>query len=401
MKTYYFALLFLLAGFAHSTEPGFVPLFEGEQVLHWKQCGPGGLTIDSQGVGTTWWPAGKRYYGVAWYSAQPFGDFVLRGEFQPVSTTYNSGIRLRFSEPGSDPAVVSQSGYEICITSEVNGEPNTRTGAIAHEQAPARAAEIRPLPEWNIIEVSVEKQNFEVTINGTKVTRFKGNKALSGYIGIETHMKGPVRWRNLRIQPLSAGSPSVAVATTTPTTMPAATSVPAPVLPPIQTDPNQPRIEVIRDQGPNAVEWALAPLEEPIPPNIRQNLTYLREDLLDEAKAGSKAPAEAYTLGSVYCDKILQALELREQARVEAGYRAAQAVADIKVSNSQLDARRNYQMSWPQYYREESQRAALREQETNRADLKKEKVKVDWAERARRMRPLLDQSYREVREAMR
>ena len=172
-------------------------------------------------------------------------------------------------------------------------------------------------------------------------------------------------------------------------------------LPPIQTDPNQPRIEVIRDQGPNAVEWALAPLEEPTPPNIRQNLTYLREDLLDEAKAGPKAPAEAYTLGSDYCDKILAALRLREQARVQAGYRAAQADADIKVTNSQLDARRNYQMSWPQYHREESQRAALREQETNKADLKKEKVKVEWAARADQMRVALDAGYRQFREAMR
>lgn len=205
----------------------------------------------------------------------------------------------------------------------------------------------------------------------------------------------------IRVEGIS--SPAVAV-TITPQpssspSMPLAPSLPPP--PPIQTDPNQPRIEVIRDQGPNAVEWALAPLEEPIPPNIRQNLTYLREDLLDEAKAGPKAPAEAYSLGSDYCDKILAALRLREQARVQAGYRAAQADADIKVTNSQLDARRNYQMSWPQYQREESQRAALREQETSRADLKKEKVKVEWAARADQMRVALDAGYRQFREAIR
>ena len=187
-----------------------------------------------------------------------------------------------------------------------------------------------------------------------------------------------------------------------PTGRTALASSPAPApLPPIQTDPNQPRIEVIRDQGPNATEWVLAPLDEPIPANIRQNLTYLREDLLDEAKSGPKVAAEAYTAGSEYCDKILAALRLREQARVQAGYRAAQADADIQVTNSQLDARRNYQMSWPQYYREESQRAALREKEGNKADLKKEKVKLEWAGRADQMRPLLDDQYRKLREAMR
>ena len=58
-------------------------------------------------------------------------------------------------------------------------------------------------------------------------------------------------------------------------------------------------------------------------------------------------------------------------------------------------------MSWPQYQREESQRAALREQETNKADLKKEKVKVEWAGRVVKMRPVLDDLYRQVRAAMR
>jgi hypothetical protein len=174
-----------------------------------------------------------------------------------------------------------------------------------------------------------------------------------------------------------------------------------PLLATIQSDANQPRIEVIKDQGPNATEWALTPLDEAIPADIRQNLTFLREDLLDEGKKAAKASPEAYKLASDYCDKLLAALDQRELARVNAGYAAAQADANKNFSNSALDARRNHQMSWPQFSREESQRAALRESETNKADVKKQRLKVEWATRSTHMRTYLDNLYRQFREAMR
>jgi hypothetical protein len=169
----------------------------------------------------------------------------------------------------------------------------------------------------------------------------------------------------------------------------------------VQTDANQPRIEVIKDQGPNAAEWALTPLDEAIPTDIRQNLTFLREDLLDEGKKAAKASPEAYKLASDYCDKILSALDQRDLARVNAGYASAQADAGKRISTQALDARRNHQMSWPQYAREESQRTALRENEADKADVKKQRLKVEWTSRAVQMRTYLDDLYRQLREAMR
>ncbi len=186
-----------------------------------------------------------------------------------------------------------------------------------------------------------------------------------------------------------------------PTTSGSPKATPAVPLSMIQSAADQPRIEVIKDQGPNATEWALTPLDEAIPTDIRQNLTFLREDLLDESKKAAKSSPEAYKLASDYCDKILAALDQRDLARVNAGYRASQADADKRTSTQALDARRNHQMSWPQYAREESQRAALRENETDKADVKKERLKVDWATRSVRMRSYLDDLYRQLREAMR
>lgn len=169
----------------------------------------------------------------------------------------------------------------------------------------------------------------------------------------------------------------------------------------IQTDANQPRLEVIKDQGPNATEWALTPLDKTIPADIRQNLTLLREDLLDEGKRAAKAKPEAYRLASEYCDKLLVALDQRDLARVNAGYASAQADANKRTSTQALDARRNYKMSWPQYAREESQRAALRENEADKADVKKQRLKVEWTQSSVQMRSYLDDLYRRLREVMR
>lgn len=197
---------------------------------------------------------------------------------------------------------------------------------------------------------------------------------------------GPVQFRNLRIRDLTNSAPA---------------ATPPPLPDTVLTDSNQPRIQVIKEQGPNAMEWVLMPLGNALPGDIRQNLTYLREDLLDESQKAPKARAAAYALATDYCDKLLAALSQREIANVNAGYRAAQADADKAFTNQALSARRNYQMNWPQYAREESQRAALRENETDKADVKKERLKVEWATRAEQMRTHLDDLYRKLREALR
>lgn len=170
----------------------------------------------------------------------------------------------------------------------------------------------------------------------------------------------------------------------------------------VETDGDKTRIEVLKEQGPNCAEWALAPLDEAIPENIRQNLVRLREDLLDEGKSEeAKSGPEAYKQASLYCDKILTALDQREMARAKVGYRSAQADANRATGNSALNARRNYKMSWPQYAREESQRAALRTHEVDKASVNKEGIRVEWSDKASKMRVYLDTLYRKFRELLR
>ncbi|MFN0078531.1 MAG: family 16 glycoside hydrolase [Prosthecobacter sp.] len=360
-----------------AVEPGFVSLFEGPNASAWQQSGPGQMKI-ANGIATCVSPS---KWGVAVFGSRSFADFTLKLEFKGMKTEFNSGVWLRIPSISGEINALAASRYEVGIRHSSAGLGRS-TGAIWGLQ-PAFLDTVRT-GDWNEMEVTVSGQRYTVKLNGQTVNDFTGSKSLSGYIGLESNAEGPVQFRNVRIKDLTA-----------PSTEPAAP------LAMIQTDANQPRIEVIKDQGPNATEWALTPLDEAIPADIRQNLTFLREDLLDEGKKAAKSSPEAYKLATDYCDKLLAALSQREIARVQAGYQAAQADANKATSTQALDARRNHQMSWPQFSREESQRAALRETETNKADVKKQRLTVEWATRAEQMRSYLDNTYRQLREAMR
>lgn len=163
----------------------------------------------------------------------------------------------------------------------------------------------------------------------------------------------------------------------------------------------QSSVSTLSQQAPNAITWALAPLEQSVPDDIRQSLTYLREDLLDEGKLATNTQANAYNRGYQLCNNLIAALDEREKTAVRAGYRAAQADANIRVTSQALEARRNYKMSWPQYAREQSQRSEIQRQQNSGSALIKESVKVEWSNRASVLRRTLDDLYAKYREDLR
>lgn len=193
-------------------------------------------------------------------------------------------------------------------------------------------------------------------------------------------------------QPTPAAPPPQTVLTQPPVT-------PLPATPPPESSPAV--IEVFSRESQNLIAWALAPLEDATPADIRQNLTFIREDLIDEGKTKPSASLDAYRAAFYLCEDLLSALNERDRARAAAGYRAAQATANQSTSNQALDARRNYLMSWPQYEREQSQRNALTQQNQARTAVANEAQKVAWTTATTRLRTTLDTRYRAFRAALR
>jgi hypothetical protein len=166
--------------------------------------------------------------------------------------------------------------------------------------------------------------------------------------------------------------------------------------------PDQTCVEILSEQAPNALEWALAPLDRTTPPDIRKNLTLLRENLLDEKAKKPAAGAEAYTLGRELCNDLIATLDERDKALVRAGYTAAQANVNMgEITDQALEARRNYQMRWPQFFRERDQRDELRKEKQNGAALTKQRPILEWADRSAQIRTIVDALYAQYREAAR
>ena len=98
-------------------------------------------------------------------------------------------------------------------------------------------------------------------------------------------------------------------------------------------------LQVLSQHGPNLSSWALAPIEQGIPDAIRQNITFLREDIVDEGKTKPQASLESYRAAYQYCSTIIAVLDEREKMLLKAGYRAVQAKVVTPATNQALEAR--------------------------------------------------------------
>ena len=210
-----------------------------------------------------------------------------------------------------------------------------------------------------------------------------------------------------KIVPTPSASVSKPVSTPAPATptpvLVVMKSTPAPVAPPTAATPAPAPslLPSFSKQIPNISAWVLAPLEQSVPADIRQNLTFLREDLVDEAKRKPAASTAAYQAGAQLCNTLLAILDERNQAQVRAGFRGVEANARTGITSQALEARRNYMMSWPQYAREGAQRAELKSQAINNAQVMKERPKVEWSQRTAQLGKILDNLYAQFRAALR
>jgi hypothetical protein len=199
------------ADVAPVVETGFTALFDASSTAKWRMAGPGGFVQETRNAddGT---PYGVLRsdggMGLFWYAAKQFKNFVLRLDWKATGPDDNSGVFVRFPDPGNDPWVAVDHGYEIQIDDfgrDAQGQPNDpvfSTGAVYGFAGPTRfASRLRGV--WNQFEIRVEAQRYRVNLNGVPVTDFTGDRALEGFIGIQNHGAGSsVLFRNIRVKSL-------------------------------------------------------------------------------------------------------------------------------------------------------------------------------------------------------
>ena len=98
-----------------------MPLLADAALKDWKQAGPGKFTVEN-GVATA-----SGGMGLWWYTGRQFTNFVLRGEFVQEQPIADSGVFVRFPDPGNDPWVAVKRGHEFEI-----GDPAPERPDVAH-----------------------------------------------------------------------------------------------------------------------------------------------------------------------------------------------------------------------------------------------------------------------------
>ena len=178
----------------------FLNLFNGETLDDWKMAGKGSFAI-LQKENALQTQGGM---GLLWYYKRKFKDFILELEWKTSSKGDNSGVFVRFPNPGNDYVAVNN-GYEIQIDdlAQPDGNPIHGTGAIYEFAAPFMI-NFKPIGEWNSLKIIAEKQNYIVITNDVKVISiFTGNRLLEGYIGLQNHDDGSkVSFKNIKTREL-------------------------------------------------------------------------------------------------------------------------------------------------------------------------------------------------------
>jgi hypothetical protein len=185
-----------------ANEEDFQQLMTGG-LVGWKMVGAGnfielaGNIIESTG-GT----------GLLWYAHKQFQDFILRAEWQAFDVTDNSGIFIRFPDPGTDLNIPITQGYEVQIDNmghnpdkDTLDDPLHKTGAI-YKLAPSHAAPA--IGQWHTFEIEAKGSTITVRLDGQQVSELKNaSRSPKGFIGLQNHhTNSRVQFTQLRIKEL-------------------------------------------------------------------------------------------------------------------------------------------------------------------------------------------------------
>ena len=185
---------------ASGAEPGFVPLFNGEDLSGWEGDPFLWKVEDGMLIGRS---PGIRYNDFL-TTVSEYADFVLRFEVHLLGDKGNSGVQIRSRRvPGSMEMIGYQADIGPSWWGNLYDESRRRVTLAQPSEATVRRA-LKP-DAWNDYEVSaignriVLKLNDVVTVDYTEED---DSLEQNGLIALQVHSGPPleVRFRNIRIQ---------------------------------------------------------------------------------------------------------------------------------------------------------------------------------------------------------
>jgi len=185
-------------------------LFNGNNLEGWQQAGPGSFVVKD---GMMMTDGGM---GMLWYTREKISHAIVRVVFKLTSKESDSGVFIRIPEKPTEPWMPINRGYEV----EIGDWPDdySCTGVL-YTFTKALARPIKPIGEWNTMDITIDGPHTIVYLNGVKVTDFiegqpvpakpagshdpdRGPRPESGFIGLQNHPGSEVYFKEVSVGPL-------------------------------------------------------------------------------------------------------------------------------------------------------------------------------------------------------
>ncbi|WP_018930459.1 family 16 glycoside hydrolase [Gracilibacillus lacisalsi] len=189
-------------------EKGYTALFDGtlESLSGWRMAGDGSFgrqadcTLRSTGG-----------MGLLWHPGYELDSYSLKLDWKLIKDD-NGGVFVGFPDPGEDPWIAVDQGYEIQI--DASDQPDRTTGSIyTFQGADSKAVEqaLKPVGSWNSYEIRVQGSNIQVYLNDVLVNDFTSTEPdrdlTQGFVGLQNHGAGEtIFYRDVRVKELPDGS---------------------------------------------------------------------------------------------------------------------------------------------------------------------------------------------------
>ncbi|GEM_PF-214124 len=174
---------------------GYHVLFDGRGTDGWKMAGPGSFELADGTV------VAKGGMGLFWFDRE-FADQLLMLEWRTTRREDNSGVYVRFPDPGNDPWIAVNQGYEIQVCDAA--DPMHRTGSI-YSFKDVTHIPTKEVGQWNAMTIRIVGQRYTVWVNGELVNEYTGDRSIVGRVGVQNHDDtSPVAYRDIRVVDLGA-----------------------------------------------------------------------------------------------------------------------------------------------------------------------------------------------------
>src|SRR5271155_3723420 len=175
-------------------------LFNGKDLTGWKHVGPGGMTVESDGLihthggmGLLYWTGGK------------VGNCHIHVVYGMRDENDNSGVFIRIPIEPREEWMPVHYGFEVQIDNhpETSKEDEYHSTGMLYSLTKPLAKAWKPGPEWNTMDITLDGPRTIVVLNGVKVTDYtegapvpaqqftfepkRGLRPNFGYIGLQNH----------------------------------------------------------------------------------------------------------------------------------------------------------------------------------------------------------------------